>query len=211
MPNYSFPNLVVKAAAFDHYIRTNVSWASVFGGIVTDPMTIVSQRELTPEEYTELETLVSNYVDPAVFLSLNNTFSYPLLSSHNTNPENVIIDDLSVLQTFIFNSASNNNDGLVMDSCKTVVEYLVEENFSGTTAPITLQIFDVTRNTPIATSTFTVDLPAGPQTFFKTHTFYGINSNTTNYDCILQIRASSSTTGFSFRLNGWQYLFYNVE
>lgn len=219
MSSYIFENIVVnKPGACDAYIRKNISWNDDFNGLSTNPLNIQVNRELSQEELTSLTTLLNNYVDPSVFLSLNHTETICLHSHFTTDADNVLIDDFSVIQTLIF-SGNNVDASVVLDSAKTVVEYfcLNPQNFiSDKSGSITIEIYDITRNISIASQTIELGSIAeewgenDSSTKYRSLMFTGLMNKTPNHDCIFQFRGKTSRNDFTFRINGLQYIYYDV-
>jgi hypothetical protein len=225
MPSYEFPNsTAAKLIALDAYIRKNINWADDFEGLFENPISVQVSRELTTSELTALTTLVESYTDPAYFLNFNHTENLALHSHFTTDFDNVVIDNKNILQTFIF--SNRNNNGLVLDSCKTIVEYNCPnvQNFANTTSgSINLGISDVTRGITITEKTIDISNIASQwntlaqtgstssSTIFTSTSFEGLMNKTTGYDCIWQLVGNvSDSSKFTFRLNGLQFLFYDV-
>lgn len=226
MSTYTFLEKIVnKPPAFDKYIRDNVAWVSNFLGISTDPLIVNVGRELTHEEQLQLTTLVNNYIDPVVFLVYDHSDTLTMHSHYTSDVDNILVDSKAILQTFIYNNPGANN-GLVLDSVKTIVEYACPnvQNFANTTSgSIWLDIFDVTRNVSICNVTKDLNevatkwnaLAATGSTeansVFTSVQFDGMMNKTPNYDVIWQLRGTTSNSNYTFRCNCLQYLFYNVE
>lgn len=223
MSSYNFlEKSVGKPGALDQYIRKNVLWDADFNGLSTDPLTIYTNRPLSETELSELTTLIENYIDPSVFLTFNHTETVAMHSPFVSDTNNVVIDNKKVLQTLIF--TNRNNGSQVLDSCKTVIEYFtsdVQQFNPLISESITLEIYDITRNTSIAIETIDnvasswTDLAVaggtGSSTLYKSIQFTGLMNKTPGYDCVWQLRGSvSDESKFTFRINGLQYIFYDV-
>lgn len=226
MSSHSFPNKIVnKPVALDKLIRSNISWGMDFNGVSTDPLVVYFSRELTIEEDEELHQIVENYTDPAIFLVYDHSNTLSMYSHYTNDDANIKTDGKCVLQTFIYNNPSANN-GLVLDSVKTIVEYACPnvQNFLNTTSGnISLSIVDITRNVVIFDLTKELDTIAlewnsmaatgstESNTVFKSVQFDGLMNKTPNYDVIWQFRGNTSNDTFTYRCNSLQYLFYNVQ
>lgn len=226
MPSYQFPDCTaVKLIALDDFIRKRVSWESDFEGLNQDPITVSVSRALTDTELADLNTLVASYTDPAQFLVFDHSESLAMHSHYTEDVDNIRIDNKYILQTFVF--VNRNSEGLVLDSCKTIVEYTCDnvQNFVDTTSGnVNVEIYDITRNVSISNKTIDIS-PIATQwntlaqtgstsgsTIFASTTFDGLMNKTTGYDVIFQLRGSiTNPPNFDFRLNGLQYLFYTVQ
>jgi len=212
--------------AFSVYMTTNfplfVGYA--LSGTV---MTVNTSATLTNEQLATMTTLINGYVDPPYYLNYSNSVSLPLHSHYTSEEDLVQIDGLSVLQTFIF-QGSDPNDTTILDGLKTIVEYNTPnvQNFVNTTSGnFTLQLFDITRNAQIAESVIDIGTEgittqwnelaqSGStvgNTIYKSHQMFGLMNRSTSYDCIWQLRASTSEPYFNVKINALQYLFYDYE
>lgn len=225
MSSYNFPNIVVnKAGAFDDYIRSNASFASLYNGCSTGPLIVFTTTALSQLQFNELTTLVNAYTDPAVYYQLNNKQS-SFLHSHYTNDVDNITDISSgnfILQTFIFSPDSNTSD--ILNSAKTVIEYTCfnPSTFHVTSGNINLELYDITRNYQILMNTIDcsdiltqfsqMTSITKPTSLFKTTQLFGLNSQFPNYDVVLQLRANQTMnlSDMAIRYNGLQYLFYTA-
>ena len=224
--SYPFEKQVTKADAFDSYLKKNVSWPSDYQGLSTsqNQAVIFVMRELTTEEQTDLQTLVNNYTDPAVWLTFDHVETMAMHSHYTDDTDNHIIDGQDVLQTFIF--CNMNTPDTVLDSLKTIVEYKCNDlsTFAASTdGNITLSLYDVTRDVQILSSTIELNEIATrwntlaeqnvtKDVVFRSAQFYGLMNTVPNYDCVWQLRGSVEPPGsFTYRVNGLQYIFYNVE
>ena len=224
---YTFEKQVTKADAFDAYLKQNVAWPSDYQGLSTsqNQITIFVMRELTSEEQADLQTLVDNYTDPAVWLTFDHVETMVMHSHYTDDPENHIIDNQDVLQTFIF--CNMNTPEKVLDSVKTIVEYKCNDLNAFTQSNdgnIVLSLYDMTRNTQILSSTIELDEIStrwntlaqegnvNSDVVYRSAQFYGLMNKVPNYDCVWQLRGSVEPPGsFTYRVNGLQYIFYNVE
>lgn len=225
--DYSFDKQVTKADAFDSYLRQNVAWPSDYQVLSTtqNQITIFTMRELTSEEQTDLQTLVNNYTDPAVWLTFDHVETMVMHSHYTDDPVNIIIDNKDVLQTFIF--CNRNTPQTVLDGMKTIVEYRCDDlsTFANSTdGNIVLSLHDMTRDVEILSSTIelaeistkwnnlAMEGNVISDVVFRSAQFYGLMNVVPNYDCIWQLRGSVEPPGsFKYRVNGLQYIFYNVE
>lgn len=193
--------------------------------ITDDQLTIQTIEPLSVEQLNSTTSLIVDYVEPAYDLSLSTTESLALQSDYTNNPNLVIIDNKSVVQTLIF--TNRNNEGDVLDGCKTVLEYNTNnlQNFINTTSgSLEFEIYDITRNVSI--SLMTIDISdiisswnvlaqtgstSDNNTVYKSHMFSGLLNKTTNYDCIFQFRMKTSSPDFYVRMNGLQWIFYQKQ
>jgi hypothetical protein len=134
----------------------------------------------------------------------------------------LIVDGKRVLQTFIFSLSDEPEK--VIDAIKTVVEYrcldVADPPVSGF---IDLLIWDTSRDVEIASVNIPLDeiqtkwdtmesnMETGIDTVFRSLMISGIASKTPDYACVWQIRGSTSSDKFDFKLNGLQTIYYNVE
>ena len=227
MSTYPFSDIIVnKANACDAYIRSHVDWVSNYNGLSTSPLTIYTLQPLTDSQLSALTILLNGYTDPAVFLVFDHSINYPL-HSHTTDDTDIsIIDGKSVLQTLIF-EASNNSNTIVLDSMKTIVEYICPnvQNFVNTTlGSITLEIFDISRNVSICSDTINLseistkwnNMAQTGSTIgdyvYRSHQFTGLRNVNPDYNTVWQLRATTNgSSTFSIRCHGLQYLYYNIE
>lgn len=226
MSSYQFPNIVCnKVGACDQYIRANIDWVSNFDGISTGPMTIYTNNPLTDIELTNLTTLINSYVDPAVFLAFDHAETLPLHSNFNTDADTDIINQKSVIQTFIY-STLNIRKPTVLDAMKTIVEYNcpnVQNYLNTTTGNISLEIYDTTRNVSITTNIIDLNEIAvnwnilaqtgstEGNTIYRSALFTGLMNKSPDYDVVLQLRGLTSDSKCEFRCHSLQFIYYNVE
>jgi hypothetical protein len=220
MPSYQFTKTVNKAEAFNIYLQENFP-VNLVVNIEGTNVTCVSVDALTSEQETLLTTLITDYVDPEVFLQFSHTESLSGVSekSNQQTPRDV--------QAYIFPSTTNITDGTVLDALKTIVKvqcYNVETLLNTpalTTGSVTINVHDDTRNMDIGSETVNFDdVVSGWHTAAtngltgevvanKTVMFTGLINSSTNYDCIWSFRISTTDSRFYGRLNGLQQLFYN--
>ncbi len=229
---YNFTHAIAIPDAFDAHLRSTLTFASLYQGMSAsgDQLTIYMSVELTEEQLTELTSVVDNYVDPATYLTLNRTESYALHSHFTADPANVVVDGKFVMQTLIFKN-SENTESVALDAIKTIVEYncpdpvaFYASSAGQTVGHVNIELYDVSRNLSI--SNLTVDLNeiadqwntlgaannSAPNTKWRSLLFSGLMNLSTNYDCIWQVRGSvSDPATFDYRINGMQYLFYDVQ
>jgi hypothetical protein len=223
---YPFPDKICnKPSALHEYINANIDWSVHFFGLSTGPLLIYADIQLTEIQLSNLTTIVNNYTDPAVYLAFDHVDTLTLNSKFNDDNDNVIIDNKNVIQTFIY-STQNISTPTVLDGLKTVIEYNcpnVQNYVNTTSGNISIEIYDITRNTSISSKT--VDLNEIAQswntlaqtgstqgsTIYRTILFTGLINKSPNYDVVLQLRGSTSDSNSKFRCNSLQYLYYNVE
>lgn len=224
MPNYTFETITVnKIGACDEYIRANVDWVSIFDGLTSNPLVVHTLESLTELQLTNLTTLLGSYVDPNIYLVVDHTSTLTLHSHFTNDSINVIIDNKEVIQTLIF--PVKTSDTYVLDTAKTVIEYNCPnpQAFLNTTSGnITLDIFDITRNCCVSSRTVNLNEIATSwntlaqsgstvgNTVYRSLMFSGLMNTTPNHDVIFQFRGATSNSDFSFRMNGLQYIYYNV-
>jgi hypothetical protein len=224
---YPFTKTVTKADAFDAYLKQYISWLSDYQGASTTDVQVIIfvDRQLTTQEQTDLQTLIDNYTDPAVWLTFDHVETMALHSHFTDDVDNLIIDGQDVLQTYIF--CNRNTPQTVLDSMKTIVEYKcadVSAFANNTTGNITLSLYDISRDVEILSgnielaeigtrwNTLAQQGNVTSDTVFRSVQFYGLMNTVPNYDCVWQIRGSTEPPGtFTYRINGLQYIFYNVE
>jgi hypothetical protein len=225
--NYTFENVTVnKPGACDQYLRTNLPNSCVdnYQGLSTGPTIIEFNKTLTIEEQDALNILMANYIDPEVFLVLNHTENITLHSDFFQNINNSIIDNKCIFQTVIYTNQNENN--LVLDSMKTVVEYYcpnVQNYLNTTTGNITLEIYDITRDYSIGSinqnlneiavhwNTLANQNITTGNTIYRSIQFSELRNACPNYDVILQLRGTQSDANFDYRLHSLQYLFYTEQ
>lgn len=216
MSQYTFTKTITKPSAFDYYLMQNIIDPTIYDGVSTSGNTVIilTKRELTQPEIDNITQLINTYTDPAVFLQYNHTESSPAYSDFCNSTS------LCQLQTLIF--VNRNSDNVVLDSCKTIMTYSADDVslFANVpTASITFEIFDITRNWQIASQT--IDITNNILATWKTQgtgnnesylsaIFTGLYDKVPDYDCIWQFRASVSDSNFKIRMNGLQYIFYNI-
>jgi hypothetical protein len=227
----TFDKVVTKADAFDAYIKANITWLSDYQGSSTTSTQVMlySDRPLTSDEQQALQTLIDNYTDPAVWLTFDHVETMAMHSHYTDDPDNLIINNQDVLQTFIF--CNMNNPPTVMDSMKTIVEYKCTNipEFANTTqgnisGNITLSMYDLTRDVVILNQVIDLGEIATKwnnlamqgnvmtDTVFRSTQFFGLMNKVANYDCVWQLRGNIEPPGtFTYRVNGMQHIFYNIE
>jgi hypothetical protein len=182
---------------------------------------------LIEQEISDLTIYINEYADPEYFLVFDRTDSMALFSTYSNNEENIIIEDKDVLQTIIF--TNRNSPDTVLDGMKTIVEYYIPnvQNFldvSDQDAFINLEIYDITRDISITNQTLPLNEIATKwrqmaennitthDVVYRSAMFTGLMNKTPDHDCIWQIRGFvQPPEKFSYRINGLQYLFYNVQ
>lgn len=227
--SYTFTKIVNKSDAFEAYIRTKISWVDVYNGFstYTDNIVIYVQRELTEQEIADLTIYVNEYIDPEFYLVFDRTDSMALHSDYSNDPSNVVINNKDVLQTFIF--TNRNSPETVLDGMKTIVEYNIPnvQNFVDVLdedAFINLEIYDITRDITITNQNIPLNEIAAKwrqmaqnnstdsDVVYRSAMFTGLMNKTPDHDCVWQIRGYvQPPEKFAYRINGLQYLFYNVQ
>lgn len=220
---HDYVKTINRPNAFNVYITTNISWMDAFDGInmTGNQITINSTRVLTIEEQDQLDTLVTNYVDPPYHLVYSDSISASMDTIFTSDP-GLVIEGKRVLQTFIF--SISDEPAKVIDSIKTVVQYhCLDVSDPPVNGEIDVLIWDMTRDTLIAEINCPLDeiqtkwddmnsqTLTGPDTVFKTLMIEGLSTLTPDHACVWQIRGSTNSSKFDFKLNGLQTIYYFVE
>jgi len=220
---YEYNKVIDKLTAFNNYIVANITWVENFDGISYSEgvVFIYSTRELTTQEHDDLTVLVVAYVDPEVSLIYSNSISAPMETAFSSET-GLFIEGKRVLQTFIFSLCDEPEK--VIDAIKSVVEYrCFDVSDPPVDGAIDILIWDMTRDTQIANiniplaeiqtkwDTMASEEETGSDTVFRTFMVSGIASETPNHACVWQIRGSTNSNKFDFKLNGLQTIYYNVE
>jgi hypothetical protein len=214
--------------AFSVYMTTNFPSFTGYSlnGTV---MTINTRDTLTDAQLATLNTLLNDYVDPPSYMNFSNSVSFPLHSNFTSESDLTEIDGFLVLQTFIYqNPVQSLDPSIVLDGLKTVIEYNtpnVQNYVNSTSGSVTVQLYDITRNVQIASSQVDIGTESiatewnalaqtgstAGNTVYKSHQFSGLMNRSTGYDCVWQLRATTSEPHFNVRFNGLQYLYYQHE
>lgn len=234
MSSYNFTKTIGILDAFVKYLTDNKAPYYTSFNYSKPNLTINTSQALLNTELFTLTSLVTNYTDPAYFLTFANTISMPLLSPY-TNDASLLPSSIvgginsKILQTFIF--TNQNTTDQFLDGIKTVFEFTtpnVQNFINNTTGNITFQVYDNTRNYVILSQNIDISnvlthwntlASTGStiaSTCFQSGYFNGLMPQTTNYDCIWQLRMNTSdevnnNSNYYVRINGLQYLFYNKE
>lgn len=208
---------VAKVYALEASLKTTPSY-SYFS--YTDPELLIGTTQpLTDTQYTQLETLINNYTDPAVFLVLNSTVPDTIRSSptNSQSPE--------IVQSFIFTNTNMYGSG-TFNSIKTVLEYSTQDvtqwaNFSGNLT-VQFQLHDYTRDKSICMNTINVTDIAnswkqmatsgatGPRKVFRSFQVDGLRNNSPNYDCLWNYILSVSDPKLTVTIQSKQMLYYDI-
>lgn len=226
MSVYTYTKTIAKPLAFEAYLKKNIDWVDAYQGFSQsgEQIYIQSSYALSDDQVAQLDTLVADYVDPPYWLVFDHTVTMPMMSPYTGDPQNTIVNEQDVLQTFIF--TNQNTPTLVLDAIKTVVEYNTDNvgNFIDVSnAFVTFNISDCTRMVDIANTVVPLGAINDDWTqqalngntnqsiMFKSTMFDGLMNKPPNYDCIWQIRCEPSHSNFfRCRINSLQYLFYQV-
>lgn len=220
MVNYRIPKtLIMKDFALKRLVAQTFPINTLY---YQEPVVVVDTVDpLTPEQLQQLQEIVENFQDPAVFLELNSTIT-DVTTSKTTNsqtPENI--------KTFIYASKNQTGDA-TFNALKTVVDYSCTSTQPfidvDTSVPITstIQIFCQTRNVLLESHTIDItdivldwknkaqngDLSA--QTVYRTFMIEGMRVKVANYDCVWHVKAAVSDANISLTLHGMQFLYYDV-
>lgn len=222
MYTYNFPEKTIqKVGALEQQLEQS-SFKDILGGISYPPLVVSMTSELTVSQLNDLTLLITNYIDPAFYLTLDHTTSLAM-HSHFTNDQDTMMGTQTVLQTLIYTASIDTN--IVLDSCKSIVEFHcpnLQSYLNKTTGNINVEIYDITRDTSIASQTLQLNDIAVQwnilantgsttgNTMYRSVQFTGLKNKNPDYDCIFQLRGSASDTSFTYRLNGLQYLYYSV-
>jgi hypothetical protein len=224
MSEYTFTKNISLLTAFQKYMKS--SNAPLFNGcsITGDQLTLQTTGVLSEEQLNTITSLVTNYVEPVYDLNLSNTESIALHSHYTNDPDLVVIDSRSVVQTIIF--PNRNNEDKVLNSMKTIFEYNapnLQSFLNVTSGSVQFEIFDISRNYQVCLQTVDISQivsdwntlaqtgATGGNTIYKSFMCDGLMNQTTNYDCIYQFRMSTSNPDFNLRMNGLQWLFYQKD
>ena len=118
MSVYNFIKSITKLDAFLSYISKNFPLYEFYS--YSEPnLEITCSQVLTNTEFITLQTLISDYVDPEVFLTLNTTITDSVKSkeTNSITPETIL--------TFIW-AVNNPNGTSVFSSLKWITEYSTE-------------------------------------------------------------------------------------
>jgi hypothetical protein len=223
MTTYTFTKNISLLTAFQKYMKAND--APLFNGceLTGDQLTLQTTGALSQEQLTTITTLVTNYVEPPYDLNFSHTESIALHSHYTNDPDLVVINGRSVVQTLIFTNRNSEGTGDVLDSMKTVLEFNspnLQSFLNVTSGSVQFEIFDITRNYQVELETIDIS-PIVSQwntlaqtgatngnTVYKSFMCNGLMDKTTDYDCIYQFRLTTSNPDFNLRMNGLQWLFY---
>lgn len=208
MTEYVFNKHIEKIGAMHELLTYKFSFYDYLN-YGSDVLVVVSKKVLSEQELADLTLLVTNYIDPNPWLSLNSTENQ-LMSTELYNSATPI-----VLQTFIMSPSINN---IVSDSIKLVVEYttdLANVNNINSDVLVTFELYDITRNVSITTVTDNLtnlitewkNGDSNPK--WKTTQFYGLFPKITGYDCIWQLKGSINDPRVSFKINCLQKILYD--
>ena len=216
MPDYTFDKTITKTFALDAYLLANFPIQcsiSVSGNILI----ITTVDPLSQTDLDTLTALIGAYTDPVVFLQLAKTESMSGVSeeSHSTT--------FSDVQSIIFPSNTNTQDGTILNSLKSVLKISGSEaDFSELgTGSVTVCLYDFTRQIHLETIVINInETIAAWQAFdlgnstnpkdpaYKSFMFEGLHEKSTDYDCIWTFKVLVSVPRIHARLNGMQKLFY---
>lgn len=217
MASYNFTKVgIEKPLAFHRYLQTNFAYYSDF--TYTDPdLSITATIVLDGPQYAALQTLVDNYVDPAVFLILDTTTTDACRSAHTSSStlENVL--------SFIFSPTNPLGDS-TFNALKTVLEYSTDDialfATGSTAATVAFSIFDYSRNVEISSAVLDIsDVLAGwqaqapgtgPAYELRSFMVEGLRNVIANYDCIWQFKISVTNPNVKVRTNSMQRLYYHL-
>ena len=226
MSTYTFTKNISLLTAFQKYMKANN--APLFNGceLTGDQLTLQTTGPLSEGQLSTITSLVTDYVEPAYDLNLSNTESIALHSHYTSDPDLVVINDRSVVQTIIFPTRNNEGTNVVLDSMKTVFEYNapnLQSFLNVTSGSVQFEIFDISRNYQVCLQTVDISQivsdwntlaqtgTTGGNTVYKSFMCDGLMNQSTNYDCIYQFRMSTSHPDFNLRMNGLQWLFYQFD
>lgn len=183
---------------------------------------ITFKRQLSTEELEEFTQWIMNWVSPEQYLVFNRAETFSL------NTERLTSSQLEVLNTFIMPGYDpNKNDGTILASIKTIVEYSTEniESFAAIEEAqphlITLQIFSLTANVVVHEETIDISPvflqwkqkalngETGKEASWKSYQVFGLNNILPKSDSIWQWKAST-TSPIRIALNGQQRLYYDI-
>jgi hypothetical protein len=181
---------------------------------------IQTDTELTQEQITNIQSIIDNYTDPAVYLQLNSTTTDVNTSrtTNSTTPETV--------KTFIFTCTNQFGTG-VFNAIKTVVEYSCTSttpfaSFESTNASAIIEFYDRSRDIVLESHTINIsDIIAdwkeyaengdsSAKSVFRSFMVEGMRNHSASFDTIWQIKAGVSDSNIRMTLHGLQFLYYDL-
>jgi hypothetical protein len=179
-------------------------------------LTISCSTTLTTDQLNTLNTLITNYTDPSVFISFDHATVDNTLSDFSNSLTPLMV------KSSIFTSTNTSNQSIPVDSIKCLLEIKTDalSNISGTSGSITLEIYDFTRKVDIVSQTLDIsDVISSwktngptaniPDPDFKTIQISDLRNQTTNYDCIWNYNLSVSDINISARIHSLQQIYYS--
>jgi hypothetical protein len=221
MSEYNFEKTgIEKFIAIDNQIRTLLT-STVYDGSNYNgtTLTVLTSRELTGQELTDLTELITNYTDPAVYLELLSTMT-DASRSYQVNALSP-----STVQSFIYTNTDSSGNG-VFNAIKTILEFSTDDValwslFSGSLI-VTYKLLCYTRNLTLFEETLDItdiantwksnalSLETGPKTVFRTHMVEGLRTVVADYDCVWNFMLTVSDAKLKTAIHCKQMLYYNI-
>lgn len=217
MVTYNYVKQVTKIVAFNDYIFRLFPIPAVINA-VGDNISISFSEQLSTENLTLLNTLVTDYTDPAEFLVLDHTETLSGVSGKTnlTTPFDV--------QSLIF-PGKNSGNGSVIDSIKFILKLSTLDVgvASGITGQVNIEIYDQTRDITLVSLNVNVDEiftdwttragngETGMRCNYKSVQISDLHGSIPDHDCIWIYRVTVPNTLVYARLDSLQRLYYIIE
>jgi hypothetical protein len=195
--------------------------------VAPDEVTVEFPDVLSEQDQISLSNLVSSYVDPSYWLSLDHTENMPMYTSQHSNL------DMEDIISFITSPSEHDDNDIVLGDMKTIVQlipnsnlisYIGSSNWNNDPIAVTLAISNYTNNTFITSNSVnfnnTIDtqwiplIQAGSNNLpaiVKTIQLYGLKDHKPSFDNIWQIAGSCTNSNIKYRLQSLQKIFYEVR
>lgn len=218
MPVYTFSKPGIEKPDAFHQLMVAVPYYdgwSYDSGILN----VITLQELSPAQYTALQTTVENYTDPAVYLILDSTVPDTVRSAttNATSP--------TIVQTFIYSNTNIQGMG-VFNAIKSVLEYATQDvsewvDFTGTLT-VGFEIYCYTRKIVIHSTTLDItsvanewkqaalDGHTGPAFVYRTYQVEGLRGVVANHDCLWNYILHVSDPKLYVTVHAKQMLYYQV-
>ncbi len=220
MPEYIFNKpSIQKFPAFENALRACPKYDYF---IFEYPNVYVTTTDtLSESELQQLQTIVDDYVDPEVFLTLNSSIidSVRSLTTNSATPE--------IVSTFIYSNTATTGTGATFNAIKTVLEYATDNvqdlaDFSGS-CNVTLVIHCYTRDYQVASHSIDItdivnswkeealNNATGPRLAYRTFLIEGLRNAVANYDCLWNYKLSVSDPRVKVTIHAKQMLYYDIQ
>ena len=221
--NYTFSlptNPIIKFNAFISYINNYSTYKLTNLSMQDNNIIIISSSvEFDSTVQADLQTYISDYVDPEVWLTLDHIDNQYLTTTISNSSEPVI------MQTFIISPES---DGTVLDQMKTVVQCSTSDitmfqNWNSNVNPITIDLCLYNFSESNILKQYSYDQnhigtswsnaanngTVGAASNWNIIQLYSILDVLPTSDCIWQIKSSISNSNVYHGFNSIQKLYYN--